>query len=423
MNPLIFKRKNMKKNILKTFTISGLCFLFASGLILSSCNKTLPDATPIIYQPVNNVGTSIGDVINSDTSYSFFKAAAEKTGQLSKLSDSNSVYTVFLPNNNAFRASGIPSLDVVNSLNPTVLGGIVGYAIVPGQQFLSTDFKSTFPNTQLPSSITIGPLPVPLPLKLPTFPSVSTTGFYDNNIPVVKPDIKMRNGVIHLVAGIVAPPSQLLKTAIDNNPDLTYFKAAIARADSGQTGLNKFDSLLNYPVTNMTVLAPNDAAFKMLIFGLVYQTYLSHFSSPTASDSANAEANANGAVAAGPAFLGTNNVSTALMRGVLAYHFLATNMGAGFQPNIRVFSVNIPPSSSTPFFITTLVNSSFAPHPGIKADATFTGPFVTSLKFTGLGTFPSGGAPYSGAPANAVSKDKHAVNGVYYVIDKVLLPQ
>ncbi|MEO6844181.1 MAG: hypothetical protein ABI184_03350, partial [Ginsengibacter sp.] len=75
----------MKKNILKTFAVSGLCFLSAFGLILSSCNKALPDATPIVYPPVNNVGTSIGDLINSDTSYSFFKAAAEKTGQLAQL--------------------------------------------------------------------------------------------------------------------------------------------------------------------------------------------------------------------------------------------------------------------------------------------------------------------------------------------------
>ena len=64
-----------------------------------------------------------------------------------------------------------------------------------------------------------------------------------------------------------------------------------------------------------------------------------------------------------------------------------------------------------------------AAHPGILAQATFAGPFVTGLTFTGLGTFPPGGAAYTGSPANAVSLDNHEVNGVYYVIDKVLLPQ
>jgi hypothetical protein len=52
---------------------------------------------------------------------------------------------------------------------------------------------------------------------------------------------------------------------------------------------------------------------------------------------------------------------------------------------------------------------------------TFTGPVVSELKFTGLGTFPPGGPPYSGAAALVVSKDNHAVNGVLHIIDKVLL--
>ncbi len=107
----------------------------------------------------------------------------------------------------------------------------------------------------------------------------------------------------------------------------------------------------------------------------------------------------------------------------MAYHFLATNAGAGFQPNIRAFSVNF---TSTPTAYTTLVNSVVAVHPGVMAQATFTaGPVqvVSSLKFTGLGTFPPGGAPYSGTPSNAVKMDQHAVNGVYHIIDAVLLPQ
>ena len=423
----------MKKNILNPLAISCICFLCLSGLVFSSCNKALPDATPIIYPPVNDVGTSIGDLINTDTSFSFFKAAAEKTGQLAQLSDSNSIFTVFLPNNNAFRASGIPSIDVVNVLPATTLGAIVGYSIIPGQQFLSTDIPVTttaVPNEQLPSSLTIGALPgTPLPLKLSTFPSRTATGFYDNNIPVVQPDMKMRNGVVHLTATLVAPPSQILKDAIYSNPNLSYFKAAIARADSGEVGLNRLDSLLGYGVTNMTVLVPNDAAFQTLIYGLAFQNYLSTRPTPyTASDSMYADATGKGAVAMGPAILNTNNVTTALVKGILAYHFFATNQGIGFQPNIRVFSTNF---SSTPAFYTTLVNAAVAVHPGIMAQAIFTGPFVTSLKFTGLGTFPPGGTPYSGSAANTIVVnpaanpffDNIAVNGVYYVIDKVLLPQ
>jgi Fasciclin domain len=168
----------------------------------------------------------------------------------------------------------------------------------------------------------------------------------------------------------------------------------------------------------MTVLAPNDAAFQTLVYGLVYGAVFAQTGSATI-----ANAQATGAVAAGPAFLSTNNVTSAQMRGIMAYHLLAsltTSTTTPYQPNIRVFSNNIP---ATPTFVKTLVNGSVAVHPGILAKATYTGAFATGATFTGLGTFPPGGAAYSGAPANAVAIDKHAVNGVYHIIDKVLLPQ
>jgi uncharacterized surface protein with fasciclin (FAS1) repeats len=415
----------MKINILqKTVFVKASLLAVMITLVISSCNKSLPNATPIIYPPVNNSTITIGAAISSDTSLSFFKAAATQAGVLAALSDSTKIFTVFLPNNDAFRLSGIPSLAVVNSLPLTSLVPLIQYHIIPGEQYLSANIPDTFPNIQLPSYFTIGTLPgTPLNLQLSTFPSVRANGFWDNNIPVVAPDMKFQNGVVHLVAALVSPPSQVLKSALYSNSNLNYFKAAIARADSGQSGLNKLDSLLGYAVTNMTVLAPSDAAFQTLIYGLAFQGYLSTRRRPyTMMDSAYADATGKGAVAAGPVFLSTNNVTTAQVSGIMAYHFLATpNPATGaFQPNIRAFSVNFP---STPSFFTTLVNTVVAVHPGVLAQATFTGPFVTSLKFTGLGTFPPGGAPYTGAAANATSLDNHCVNGVYYVIDKVLLPQ
>jgi uncharacterized surface protein with fasciclin (FAS1) repeats len=424
----------MKINILQNSRIIKISLFAVMAAFVISCNKELPDATPVIYPPANNSSITIGSAISTDTSYSFFKAAVTKVGLLAALSDSTNLFTVFLPNNDAFRVSGIPSVIVVNSLPLSSLVPLIQYHIIPGQQYTSSDVPTTFPDIQLPSYLTIGTLPgTPLKLNMSTFPSARTNGFWDNNIPVVQSDLKFSNGVVHLVAALVAPPSQVLKDAMYNNPNLTYFKAAIARADIGQSGLNKLDSLLGYAVTNMTVLAPSDAAFQTLIFGLAFQGYLDYLKSlgvvPNATDSANAFATANGAVTAGPAFLSTNNVTTAEVAGIMAYHFLATpnpNTGA-FEPNIRAFSVNF---SSSPAFYTTLVNTVVPPQlqPGVMAQATFTtlGPnisIVTNLQFTGAGTFPPGGQPYTGAAATATSLDNHCVNGVYYVIDKVLLPQ
>jgi uncharacterized surface protein with fasciclin (FAS1) repeats len=222
------------------------------------------------------------------------------------------------------------------------------------------------------------------------------------------------------VAAIVAPPFQTLKTAIDNNPNLSFFRAALERADSGQTGLSRLDSLLNYPATNMTVLAPDNEAFQTLIFGLAYSYLLQQGLSQMMAFQQATLLSSSPTVFSNPALYSVLPASS--VQGILAYHFLAAYNAAdtAFEPGIRVFSNNF---LTTPTSYPTLVNNGIPNHEGVKAQATFTGPFVTNLTFTGKGTFPPGGADYSGPPAKAISLDNHAVNGVYYVIDKVLFPQ
>ena len=109
------------------------------------------------------------------------------------------------------------------------------------------------------------------------------------------------------------------------------------------------------------------------------------------------------------------------MQGIVAYHFLAVLADGSYQPLDRVFSPNFPTAPGS--FVTTLVNNGVPMHPGIMPVATFTGPFVTGLQFTGLGTFPPGGTPYSGPGANTVTFDELGVNGVVHEIDRVLLPE
>lgn len=412
----------MKMNLKKQSLLNWV-MISASAIILASCNKALPDPTPIVYPDANPVATTIGEEINTNPNYSFYKAALAKAGMSNLLTDVNSVFTVFIPSNAAFVASGIPSIAAINAMPAANVGALVQYSIIPGQQYLSGNFTGQ-PNTQLPTVMKIGTIPgTPLPLQNSTFITKSGVGSWLNTMPIIAFDIKFKNGVVHNLGALVSPPTAVLKDIMYANPDLAYYKAAIARADSGQVPgtTGSFDYLLSYGVTNMTVLAPNNAAFQTLIYGLAYSGYLATRPQPyTPVDYATADAMANGAVAAGPVFLASNNVTTAMVRGIMAYHFLASDKGAGYQPNIRMFSNNFP---TTPGFYKTLVNSSVAVHPGVMAQATFTGPFVSSLKFTGMGTFPPGGAPFSGAAANAVTKDGHGVNGVYYILDKVLLPQ
>jgi uncharacterized surface protein with fasciclin (FAS1) repeats len=394
------KKINKKIGILFLAALSGIVFL-------SSCNKDLPQADVVTPES----GTSIGQAIAANPNYSIFNAALIRTGIAASLNDTASNFTVFAPDDAAMGLSGI-SLAVVNGLPIASLTSIVQYHIV-GSKVPSTLFAGSFPNVRMPTTLALDPANALL--RMSTFPSKLTAFSYVNNTPITVVDQVFNNGIIHNVASLLSPTSSSLKTLIAAKPTLSYFRAAIARADSGSVGLSKLDSLLNYPPLNMTVLAPSDSAFKNLVFGLVYTNVINGGGSATL-----ALATANGAVAAGPAFLGTNNVTTALIKGVVAYHFLASLTPAGYQPNVRVFSVNVP---STPTFVKTLVNGSIGIHPGIQASATFSGPIPSSVTFAGYTINPSTGANVPTGSGNVIDKDNHGYNGVFHIIDRVLLPQ
>lgn len=386
---------------------------------LASCNKELPVAEPIKYPDTNPVATTLGQEINTNADYSFYKTAVNRMGKMATLLDSSKVWTLLVPNNAAFIASGITSEAMISAMPIANVGGIVQYSMIPGQQYTSAQVPETFPNMQLPTSVDIGVLPgTTVPLKMTVFLSKRGTSLWANTMPIVKPDNKFRNGVIQVVGGVVAPASQLLKDAMYSNPDLAYFKEAVARADSGQVGLARLDSLLGYGVTNMTVLAPNNKAFHDMLFGAVYMSLVGQGVPPEIAAQQAEALVSTPQVFQNPALFPV--LTAATVKGLLAYHFLATSTPEGYQPNIRVFSNNF---ATTPTYYKTLVNAGISVHPGLLGVATFApgSPFVADLKFTGMGGGAAG--PFSGAPATAVGKDKFAINGVYHVIDQVLQPQ
>lgn len=414
------------------FKIAGLWMITGMVVFTSSCNKDLQQfAEPVITAPT---GLSLSEAIAANPNDSLYNRLLIKSGMAPLFNNKANTFTMFVPDNNGMKlfinaisggAVPIAAPDAVFSgfitanIPAASAAGIVSYNTI-GQKITSSLVPATFPNFQLPTQIILPQPPPANPfVRLTTFPAKKTQLAYVNNIPVTGIDAMVANGVIHHVATVVAPPITVLAGLIYPDTSLSYFTAAIARGDSGQVNLNRFDSLLKYGVTNMTVLAPTNAALRALIFGTAYNYALS-----LGAPAALAAGQAAGAVALGPAIFSTpafyGILPASSVRGIMAYHFLASNATGSFRPDIRVFSVNFSAGSG---FVKTLVNGSFGPHPGIMTQATFTGPFVTSLQFTGLGTFPPGSPPYTGGPANTITMDKHAVNGVLHIIDKVLLPQ
>ena len=334
VNSNFFKIKiTIMKKIIYKLRVHFLAIL--GGLFfLTSCNKDL-EQFAAIPKPVYPTGPGIAATLAADPNYSFYNAMITRAGLTASLNDSTKTFTLFATDNAGMRlfvsaASGglIPPvgapdatyLGFISTILPAAsAAGIVQYNTV-GQKLPFSSIPTTFPNYPYTSQIILDPNQ-PF-VRLPIFPVRGTTFSYVNTLPVIATDKVAANGVIHTTFSIVTPPSATLRAMIAAEPTLSYFRAAILRADSGAVvkpnndSTNFLNYLLGYGVTNMTVLTPNDAAFQTLVFGLVYSQVFA-----ATGNAALAVATANGAVAAGPAFLSTNNVSTALVKGLMAYHF------------------------------------------------------------------------------------------------------
>jgi len=329
------------------------------------------------------------------------------------LDEPNANFTVFAPNNNSFRAAGL-SLAVVNAMPLAQLVPVLQHHVIPNERIAAANIPTTFPNVQKGTALSIasnnlvtGLSSTAIPIKMTIFPSRRATGAWANDIPVVVPDvITASNGVVHRVATIIAPPSQILAQAIRADADFTYLLAAVARADSGllPTNTSSLTYAINEPLASLTVFAPTNAAFQTLLTGAIAQALIAQGVPPaTALTQATALASTP-AVFSTPALYPV--LTPTFVRGLLAYHIMGQ----------RAFAANFPTTAAN---FPTLLNGVIANHPGLSVNSSFTGPFATGLSVKGVGNPTAATA----APTATGAVDRQAVNGVFYKIDQVLLPQ
>ncbi len=394
--------------------LTGLFFL-------TSCNKDLPKAIPIV-PPANGVTPTLATLLD-DPSFSILKAAVVKAGLLDELADPTLRFTVFAPDNNALIASGI-SMDAVNALPAASIIGLISYHIIP-QVVTTATIPTSFPNLQYPSILNPAPAVSPL-LRLTTFPSKRGNFAWVNNIPIIAAEVTAVNGVLHKVARAVAPPTQFLWQRIVADPNLGYLEAAIIRADSGAPAATSLVGYLQNIGANFTVFAPTDAAFKATLTGAIYVGLLPLVTQQLMGagyTAAQAAAAAPGialpqatALASTPDVFKNPALFSALkaetIKGIVVYHVLGS----------RAFSVNLPTAATN---VLTLLNTGpgLANHPGVSVQATFGPAGVTAATVKGLGNQTAANIQINPTPAPGGTSDQHYLNGVLHVINQVLLPQ
>jgi uncharacterized surface protein with fasciclin (FAS1) repeats len=400
----------MKKLLFKP--AQAAMILLSSAVLLFACNKVYePIAGPT--PPVVDAANTLTKKLAADTSYSILVAGLTRTGLNTVLDEPNANFTVFAPNNNSFRAAGLP-LAVVNAMPLAQLTAVLQHHVIPNERIGAANIPTTFPNVQKGTALNIatsnlvtGVPSTAIPIKMTIYPSRRAAGAWANNIPVLQPDvITASNGVVHRVATIIMPPSQTLAQALQADADFTYLLAAVARADSGiaATSPSSLTFAVNQPLASLTVFAPTNTAFRNLLIPAIAQALIAQGVDPVI---ALAQATA---LASTPAVFSTPALYPVLtptfVRGILVHHVLGQR---AFAPNFPADAANFP----------TLLNTVITNHPGLSINATFTGPFATGISVKGVGNLTAATA----APTTTGAVDRQAVNGVFYKIDQVLLPQ
>lgn len=229
----------MKKNIFKT----ALLGLSVGALLISSCkkddDKTSTNNTPALK--------SIYEIAKADTSFSILVAALDKTGLKETLTNAGT-YTVFAPNNAAFRKADI-SAEFINSItSPDTILAIKNALLyhVLGSKVKSTEVPNAYVGTlYLVNGNGVSLRTANNPVKL------------NNESNVLVADIAASNGIIHVIDMPLTPQS-VVDIAI-NNPSFSILVSVLDKAELVGT-LEESSSL--------TVFAPTNDAFEAISFKL-----------------------------------------------------------------------------------------------------------------------------------------------------------
>ncbi|GAC1425523.1 MAG: hypothetical protein NVSMB7_01940 [Chitinophagaceae bacterium] len=401
----------------------GGAVIIALVMLVFSCNKLYTDPIPLAV-PANPSGNTLAKTLAASAGDSLYNRLVIKSGIVTAtpatITDATLRFTMFVPDNNAMKVfiNAISGGAVPLHAPDAVFSGfitanipvssalaIVSYNIVP-QVLTTASFPTSFPNLQYPTIFNPAPALSSF-LRLTTFPSKRGSTVWVNNVPLSAADAVTTNGIIHHVPAVVVPPGASLWGRISTDPDMTYFKAAVLRADSGTavTSPSSLQGALDNIGANLTVFVPTDSAMRATLTRQITLALIAQGLPPANAAATAAALAATPAVFTNPALYSA--LTPARAKGMVAYHILGK----------RAFTVNLP-ATATNFY--TLIGG--APYPGVAIQATFTGPVVTTATVKGAANASASMILLDPTPSTGKS-DQNATNGVLHKINQVLLPQ
>lgn len=232
------------KAIFKSSHLLLLAITAILSVTIVSCKKNDPVVTP--------AANTITDIVVGGADFSTLEAAVLKAG-LAETLKGTGPFTVFAPDNAAFTASGITSID---GLTPDALRKILLYHTLAAK-VMAADVPAG-PNA--PVSTANSPAET-------IYVTKNANGVFINGIKVKTADVAADNGVVHVIEKVLIPASgNVVATAIaatggDNGLDSLV--AAVVRADAAYPGL-----INTLSTATITVFAPTNKAFRDLLTAL-----------------------------------------------------------------------------------------------------------------------------------------------------------
>lgn len=230
----------MKKTVLKTALLS----LTLVALLVTSCKKEDEKTTPT---PTTPALKSIYEIAKADTAFSILIAALDKAGLKETLSNTGT-FTVFAPNNEAFRKEDV-TIELINSISDPdeilALKNALLYHVL-GSKVKSTEVPNAYVSTlYLVNGNGVSLRTANNPVKL------------NNEAAVIAADIDASNGIIHVI-DVPLSPQTVVDIAL-NNPAFSTLVSAVVKAELVTT-------LEETPA--ITVFAPTNDAFTAINFNL-----------------------------------------------------------------------------------------------------------------------------------------------------------
>jgi len=172
---------------------------------------------------------------------SLFKAAVEKT-RLTNFTKGGGPFTFFVPNDDAFHAAGVNSAADLSLIDSNLLVTIVTYHIQnTGRSYVEIPLG---PNANM---VTQSGLTQYASRKLPPL----TPNAYINGVKIIESDIRVSNGLIHVLEKVLLPPVLTTAQALTANPTYARFMQALVKTNTVTTT----SGLTVFAVDNATMIA------------------------------------------------------------------------------------------------------------------------------------------------------------------------